>query len=116
MTALGHRPARVGGPQRGPACAQRDEEFVLVAKAEKALELAGKADIRAVLDQRRMTARRRAFFGLPGADHSLFQIGCKIALIKLQTDFDRQPALGRGIRILIGADTIGKAEMAICRR
>ena len=41
----------------------------------------------------------------------LFQIGCKIALIKLKTDFDRQPTLSRKIRVLIGADTIGKPKI-----
>ena len=46
-----HVAARIGGPQRRPAGAHRNEEFGLVENAEKAFELAGEIGIGAILDQ-----------------------------------------------------------------
>ena len=105
--ALAHCPPRIGRPQCGPAGAQGDQEFVLVAQAEKALELTGKSGIDAVLDQGGRPHGGRLGTALPQCQHVLFQIRRQIALIELQTDVHRQPALGNRIGITVSINLLG---------
>jgi hypothetical protein len=66
---LRHRAARIGGPQRRPAGAQRGEEFGVVGDAEKAFELAGEARIRRDPRSATRSAPPRAFAPPASREH-----------------------------------------------
>ena len=108
---LRHIAARIAGPQRRPAGAQRGQELGVVVDAEKTLELAGKIGIGAILDQRRRTHRRGLWLVPPRSENLRQQVRREIALIKFQPDLDRQTALRRLIGVRVFAERFSEFEM-----
>ena len=92
-----HVAAGARGPQRGPAGTHRGEEFGLVAQAKKALELAGKTRVFAVLDEGGGAYRAQRScraLSAPGGEERLEDRRRDSALIEREPDSDRHPHLG----------------------